>query len=85
MKPSSFTFAVALDGTITSIYDDALTELIDQGTARITRASHVEPNPNGSGWIADMSPMGGPLLGPAPLRELALQLEVGWLESKLFT
>ena len=81
----NFTIAVAPDGTITTIYDDALIGLIEQGEARVTRASHVEPIANGLGWTADMTPMGGPVLGPAPTRELALKLEVAWLEARLFT
>ena len=80
----AFTCAIAPDGTITTIYDDQLAGLLEEGLASTTRASHVEPNPNGPGWIADMKPVGGPVLGPAPLRELALQLEAGWLEAKLF-
>lgn len=81
----NFTLAIASDGTITAVYDDQLAGLLEQGKASITRASHVEPNPNGSGWIADMSPMGGLVLGPVPLRELALKLEEGWLGARLFT
>jgi hypothetical protein len=80
--------AIEPDGTLIAIYDDDLTSLFD-GKTTITRASHVEPHPDG-GWIADMSPicdeLGIPreVLGPAPLRELALQLERGWLEANLF-
>lgn len=80
-----FTLAIAPDGTVTTIYDDLLSGLFEQGQTVITRASHVEPNPNGSGWIADMSPVGGPILGPSPLREQALALEIEWLEARLFT
>ena len=81
----TFTFAIAPDGTITTIYSDSLAGLLEQEQARIARASMVEPNPNGPGWIADMAPSGGPQLPAAPLRELALQAERGWLEARLFT
>lgn len=75
---------------ITAIYDDALVPFFADADCTIERASFVEPGPNG-GWIADMTPicerLGIPpvVLGPAPLRELALELERGWLEAKLFT
>lgn len=78
-------FTVAPDGKLTAIYDDRMADFLSSGKATIRRASHVEPNPNGDGWIADMSPSGGPVLGPCKLREQALQLERGWLEAKLFT
>lgn len=91
MKPSTFVLAVEPDGTIVSIYNDALVELIDQGTAQISRASHVEPAPSGN-WLADMSPVirqyglecDNPILGPFRLREDALKAEVEFLEQKLF-
>lgn len=44
------------DGKIEFIYSDDLAQLLEQGAATVTRASHVEPHPNGGGWIADMSP-----------------------------
>lgn len=83
MAEETIKFAISPDGVTTYIYDDALVDLVEAGKSTITRASHVEPHPDG-GWIADMGPMGGPILGPAPLRSLALELERGWLESKLF-
>ena len=87
----NFTFAVEPDGTIVSIYSDALAELIDQGTAQITRASMVEPAPSGN-WLADMSPVirqyglecDNPILGPFRLRSDALKAEIDFLEQKLF-
>ena len=79
----NFTIAVAPEGEVTMIYSDAMVELMDQGEAQVTRASHVEPGVHG-GWVADMAPVGGPLLGPYRLREEALQAEVAWLETKLF-
>jgi len=69
---------VSPDGQLRHIYDDAL-NLADLGHVRISRASHVEPAPT-SGWIADLSPVGGPVLGPFAKRAEALAAEVAWLE-----
>ena len=62
-------------------------ELLDAGAlgdARTVRASHVEPA-DGGGWTADLSPSGGPLLGPFPLRSAALAAEAEWLTRNLLT
>lgn len=45
------------------VYDDALADLLFEGTAAVCRASHVEPHPTRIGWLADMRPSGGPVLG----------------------
>jgi hypothetical protein len=45
------------------------------------RASHVEPTGPAGTWIADMSPMGGPSLGPFENRSDALVVEVDWLRT----
>ena len=74
---------VSPDGTARGLYG----ELIDPdaiGTARTVRASHVEPAPGG-GWTADLSPSGGPALGPYPLRSAALAAEAVWLTRNLLT
>jgi len=70
------------DGTIKTIYDDDLADLFKEGQVSITRASHVEPTDKGE-WTADLSPVGGPILGPFPLRQSALDAERVWLEEKL--
>jgi hypothetical protein len=77
------TIAIAPDGVITFIYADELAGLIAEGKAETRRASHVEPAPGG--WTADLSPIGGPTLGPFGLRQAALDAEVLWLEGKLAT
>jgi hypothetical protein len=66
-------------GSVRCIYGEeiALTAL---GSPVITRASHVEPDKQG-GWLADLSPIGGPLLGPFRLRSDALAAEQAWLEA----
>ena len=70
---------IAPDGKIRFIWTDAISPLLPPlGTVRIQRASHVEPTLDGQ-WTADMSPVGGPVLGPFPLRGTALQEEIAWL------
>lgn len=65
-------------GKVEFVYDDRLSALLALGPSTTTRASHVEPAPQG-GWIADMAPSGGPVLGPFPLRADALDAERAWL------
>lgn len=79
-----FTFSITPDGKIKAIYDDRIADFLLSGTTTIKRASHVEPNPDGEGWVADMSPSGGPILGPCILRSQALELERDWLKAKMF-
>ena len=66
-------------GSIRCLYDEAI-ELATFGQLSISRGSHVEPTADGQ-WIADLSPVSGPLLGPFPLRTDALAAERHWLES----
>ena len=74
---------VSPDGTARGLYG----ELIDAaalGDSAVVRASHVEPHPDG-GWTADLSPSGGPVLGPFPLRSEALAAEADWLVRNRLT
>lgn len=51
------------------------------GSLSISRASHVEPTPDGK-WDADMTPVGGPSsLGPFNSRAAALAAEAVWLRE----
>jgi hypothetical protein len=59
------------------LFEDALTPLLQLGDASIRRASYVEPK--GTEWYADLSPVGGPLLGPFDFRSEALDAEAAWL------
>jgi len=72
-------------GGISFIYADGLAALVDAGEGTITRASHVEPASayglSGTGWVADMAPSAGPLLGPFETRGEALTAEVAWLQE----
>lgn len=59
------------------------TESIDLkriGELTITRGSHVEPDKQGL-WFADLSPVGGPRLGPFLKRSDALTAEIDWLKQ----
>lgn len=73
---------VETDGTIRAIYADEIEPVLSLGLVSIDRVSHVEPA-NGGGWTADMSPVGGPVLGPFGLRCEALAAEVAWLKREL--
>jgi len=63
-----------------AVYDDEIADVLPTlGTFNIARASHVEPV--GGAWIADMSPSGGDVIGPFPLRADALAAERAWLRE----
>lgn len=66
------------DGTAITLYTETL-ELSGLGRLSHRRASYVEPVGNGK-WIADLSPVGGPTLGPFNRRSEALEAEGEWLE-----
>lgn len=68
------------DGTVRCLYDDQVAELLRKlGHLHIQRASHIEPSANGW-WLADLSPVGGPTLGPFSTRRNAIAAEVRWLK-----
>jgi hypothetical protein len=68
---------VSPQGHVHCLYDESL-DLSPLGPLSIRRASHVEPTDNGH-WTADLSPLGGPVLGPYPLRSSALAAEGDWI------
>lgn len=84
---SSQQITVTEDGRLLFVYDDTLQPLMSLGPAQVRRASHVEPRADNSPvggegyWTADLSPIGGPRLGPFPLREQALAAERYFLQS----
>ena len=67
---------VTSTGLIRSIYDETI-NLKSLGHVHIRRGSHVEPDELGR-WTADLSPVGGPLLGPFEQRCSALAAEIAW-------
>ena len=66
-------------GTCRFLWSDDLADLAEGG--KVTRASHVEPSPDG--WVADLSPVNGPALGPFRLRSQALSAEITYLEANV--
>ena len=70
-------------GDCRCIYSETL-DLASLGILQIRRASHVEPNEQGQ-WMADLSPVGGPMLGPFTNRSAALSAEVAWLHEHWLT
>ena len=64
-------------GTVRCIYGEAI-ELAALGLLQIRRASHVEPTAGGQ-WVADLSPLSGPWLGPFVCRSEALAAEEAWI------
>lgn len=72
-------FVIDPAGAMRCLYDETL-PLTDFGRLTIARGSHVEPTDAGL-WTADLSPVGGPLLGPFATRSEALAAEHKWLEA----
>ena len=68
---------VSHDGLVRMIYSEIVVPL-DLGVVEIRRGSHVEPDNYGK-WHADLSPCGGPTLGPFDLRSDAINAEIAWL------
>ena len=69
---------IAADGTARCVYGEAIDLAALGGAVEVRRASHVEPDAAGA-WWADLSPVGGPRLGPHSRRSEALAAEVAWL------
>ena len=70
-------------GTVRCVYGEAI-DLTVLGSLTIARGSHVEPTIDGH-WTADLSPAGGPVLGPFDRRSDALAAELDWLEANWLT
>ena len=67
------------DGRVRGVFGEEI-DLAVLGSPKITRASHVEPDAQGR-WLADLAPVGGPILGPFDRRSEALDAELRWLEE----
>ncbi|MCY2989142.1 MAG: hypothetical protein NTY19_14905 [Planctomycetota bacterium] len=70
---------ITSSGVVRCVYSEEI-DLTALGSPVITRASHVEPDHQGR-WSADLSPVGGPLLGPYRSRSEALDAERQWLDN----
>jgi hypothetical protein len=66
-------------GVVKAVYGEEI-DLAALGSPMIRRASRVEPDQQGR-WLADLSPVDGPTLGPFPSRSEALAAEHTWLET----
>jgi hypothetical protein len=66
-------------GVVRCVYSEEI-QLSALGNPAISRASHVEPDQH-DGWLADLSPVGGPVLGPFARRSEALAAEIAWIET----
>lgn len=65
------------DGSAKCIYGEEI-DLSHLGQTSVQRGSYVEPNSEGK-WSCDLSPVGGPQLGPFACRSQAISAEVEWL------
>ena len=70
-------------GGVRAVYGE-LIDLRALGRPAIARASRVEPDDRGR-WLADLGPVGGPVLGPFAHRSEALEAERAWLEANWLT
>lgn len=66
-------------GQVHCVYSEVI-DLAVLGSLTIRRGSFVEPDDEGR-WTADLSPIGGPCLGPFAHRSQALVAEQSWLEQ----
>jgi len=80
-SPQSMELVIQPDGAIRCIYGEQI-DFSALGGVQIARASHVEPDRDDTGaWLADLAPVGGPVLGPFAARSRALAAERAWLEA----
>ena len=70
---------IAPNGNARCVYAEAI-PLSALGKVEIKRASNVEPSSVGQ-WMADLSLVGGPCLGPFKNRSDALAAETDWLKK----
>ena len=70
---------IGRDGTVRGIYGEVI-DLAALGPLDINVPAMWSPMRQGR-WMADLSPVGGPVLGPFDRRSDALAAEVYWLET----
>lgn len=78
-RQGSLPIVVGPSGAVRSIYAESF-NWDAFGSPVIERASHVEPSRSNQ-WFADMSPVGGPQLGPFTCRSEAILGELQWLQA----
>ncbi len=83
VTPPLMEIVVAPDGVARCVYAEHI-DLARLGEVGVSRASHVEPDASGQ-WTADLSPVGGPVLGPFDRRSDALTAETKWLAAHWLT
>jgi hypothetical protein len=71
-----------VDGNAEFICASPLESLLSEGTASVRRVSHVEWDYTQQGWTADMSPVGGTVLGAFKTRNEALKAEHNYLVAE---
>ena len=74
---------VTTGGAVHCLYDETI-DLHALGAVSILRASHVEPDIVGR-WLADLTLVAGPMLGPFERRSAALAAEAAWLREHWLT
>jgi hypothetical protein len=77
MSGDQVQLVVTAAGNVRAIYNERI-DLARLGKVSIRRGSHVEPTDDGR-WTADLSPCGGPVLGPFAVRSEAIEAEIVWL------
>ena len=70
---------VGPNGDVRYVYGETI-DLKLLGAMSVQRASHVEPDGD-NGWLVDLAPVQGPILGPFPLRSQAIEVERDWLDG----
>jgi hypothetical protein len=76
--PGTYAVLVDANGRLEFVWDDRLAPLRALGEITIRRASHVEPTDDGW-WTADMTPLGGQIIGPFALHAAAIDAEREWI------
>lgn len=81
LQVSTLKIRIGTDGVISAVNNDRLAPLVGDVAAAVCmrRVSQVEWPAGAKGWVADLSPCGGPRLGPYTRRADAIAAELDWL------
>ena len=67
-------------GKVTAIYDDEINDVLSSlGKLRRPRASSIDEDAETGLFVADLSPVGGPVLDGEVLKHDAERAEVSWI------